>query len=354
MKRDDVRRLFERAERLKPNVPDLLNRLGVEYRKAGREWRGHCPEPNHARRRGPGSWQIAPTGQHHCFACGFGGGVLALVQTVQQVNRLEAAQWLLEQFGDELDPNSEVRIAEMSFKVPAPLELRVPTSEPLWVPRRQLTYDARRAFDYLRGRGVTEDEIRRHAMRATQDADLVAYRGRVIVPVTVRGRLVDFVARLYVAAEPETPKALSGLRKLGARKELVLWNYDRLEPRADTVYIAEGVWGALAVIRAGFSNTVSTCGSAWSPERTQLLSGYRNVVLIPDADAAGAAMVGRVSGLRFDHQIWLARLPDKSQPDGVDPAALAKIIQSAQRIQHFGPMSDFEVLPSTSSKFGLR
>jgi DNA primase len=147
-----------------------------------------------------------------------------------------------------------------------------------------------------------------------------AYAGRIIVPIVVGGNLVDFVARLYVEKPDTIPKALSGRRDRGARKELSLWGYDHLDPLIRVVHVVEGVWGGLALLRAGVPNVCAACGSAWSPERTELLAPWETVILIPDGDPAGRKIEQRASSLRFGHEVRVVDLPDGSQPDHFEPA----------------------------------
>ena len=64
---------MKRGRKLKVDVAKLLVELGVEARKSGNEWRGHCPDPRHqaiagsstALKSGPGTWNINVDGFHH-------------------------------------------------------------------------------------------------------------------------------------------------------------------------------------------------------------------------------------------------------------------------------------------------
>lgn len=168
------------------------------------------------------------------------------------------------------------------------------------------------------------------------------YGGRLIVPVVVRGRLVDFVARLFVDRGPTTPKALSGRRDQGAIKELSLWGYDELDPDVPVVHVCEGVWGAHAARRAGLPNVVAACGSAWSPERSQLLDRWREIVFVPDGDPAGAKLPGRASDLRFRHRVRVALLPAGQQPDTVSPEELRARVAAAE-VLHATPLPAAQV-----------
>jgi DNA primase len=303
-----------------PDVPKLLRELGIKGRRSGDEVRDHCPDPRHQRKPGPGSWHCRVRGQraglHNCFACGFGGGPVALVRAVLKIDTEEALAWLRAFIGEEGTAlgrpsiwKPQKRSSEVSEGLTLPVEML-----PLY---GKVSDEVLQARDYLLGRGVTPEEISRHRIGAVP-ADVRSYAGRVIVPVVVRGDLVDIVARLYIPRPPHIPKALSGKRENGARKELALWGYDYLDPGVDTVYVVEGVWGALAMLRAGVLNVVAACGSAWSAERTELLAPWPRVVLVPDGDAAGSKLETRAASLRFSSELLIVDLPSKAQPDTLD------------------------------------
>lgn len=320
------------------DVARLLAEFKIETRKAGNEHRGHCPNPKHARKPGPGSWQIrltgAKAGRHNCYACGFGGGLVVLVKTVLGLeNYREAYDWL-RQFSGEVVPDG----AQASFirKVPPKIELpalRVPVGTiALWTADRETNGTAKTALEYLEGRGLTIRDVERYAIGATPLTS-TEYPGRLIVPIVVQGRLVDYVARLYVPKPPQIPKALSGRRDDGAQKELALWGYDELDPAVPIVHITEGVWGAHAARLAGLPNVISCCGSAWSKERSELLAPWRTIVFIPDGDTAGSKLPARAADLRFLHEVRVAELAAGQQPDTIPRAELLDRVGRAAHVR---------------------
>lgn len=312
-----------REARQVDDVPGLLAALGMKTHPCGAsEHRTHCPNPEHPKRPGPGSWQIVVrgprAGRHVCYAgCGFGGGPIRLIATVLGIDDDAARDWLDALLGPETVP--KVRTQHWSAKRAGKGETAILTlpddARPLYDnPDRELEP----AIEYLATRGVTPAEIRAYEIHAMVPRAR-GYGGRLIIPVVVQNELVDFVARLYVPAPAHMPKALSARRELGARKELVLWGFDALSYAYPFVHVVEGVWGALAALRLGIRNVVAACGSAWSPERTALLEPWERVVLIPDGDAAGSKIEQRASSLRFAHDLFVAELPPGEQPDTVGP-----------------------------------
>lgn len=314
---------------MKLDVYRLLSLLKLPVRNFGTELRTHCPNPKHARKPGPGSWQIRLTGdragQHYCYAgCGFGGGPVELVMAAKQLRRSEARRWLYAEFG--APSRHQVRLHQ-GFKgddlhdpLPFPAGARAILRD------GEVQPGASQALEYLLGRQLSHADIENYGILYVPPEDR-SYGGRVIVPVFVQAEMVDFVARLFVQRNASTPKALSGKRDEGARKELSLWGYDDVPHDAPFVVITEGVWGAHAVrLALGAPWAMAACGSAWSGERTDLLEPWGKIILLPDGDAAGSRFPKRASGLRFSHDLRVATLPPGCQPDheGMAP----KLIQA--------------------------
>lgn len=314
------------------NVLDLLDLLGIEGRKAADEVRTHCPNPKHARKPGPGSWQIrltgAKAGQHVCYGCGFGGGPVALVAMVRGIDHAAARTWIRTQLGYEIPSGAEP--AETFRRKPgAETAQRLTYPDDAVALWRDVPPELEAARAYCLRRGFTEAELALHHVAAVPE-DGRRYAGRLILPIVVHGEMVDFVARLFVEKPKTVTKALSGRRDEGARKELSLWGFDQLDPAAPRVYVVEGIWGAIAMRRAGFANTVAACGSAWSDERTMLLQAWPEVVFLPDGDAAGSKLASRASGLRRMAVVRVADLGEGRQPDDLDPDELRQVVERAQ------------------------
>lgn len=318
-----------RRRKLEVDVPKLLRELGVRVRRSGRELRGNCPHPRHPARPGPGSWQIVASGSmagsHHCYACKWGGGPVALVAAVKGLDNKAAWRWLLEFCGVRAPRGARPKPFRKGKGAPPPLRFPAGSSA-LW---RDVPQELEEARAYVLSRGFRPEELERFRIAGVPDI-APSYAGRVIIPIIVCGEMVDFVARLWAPRPPRIPKALSGRKTEGARKELSLWGYDELDRSLPVVHVAEGVWGAISMIHAGVPNVVAACGSAWSPERTELLRPWERVVLVPDGDPAGAGLEHFASSLRFDHELGVVDLPLGTQPDDFSATEIVKLISSVR------------------------
>lgn len=81
---------------LVPNdVMSALEALGIYAEEHGNEATSLCPNPEHHDRRPSWSCNL-DTGEHHCFACGFGGSFAFLVGKMLGKTRGDAQTWILE------------------------------------------------------------------------------------------------------------------------------------------------------------------------------------------------------------------------------------------------------------------
>lgn len=75
-------------------IPAALDKLGIDYEIRGNEAAACCPAHDDMHP----SWSInLDTGMHHCFACGFGGGVATLIRQVTGKSWGDARQWQKQQ-----------------------------------------------------------------------------------------------------------------------------------------------------------------------------------------------------------------------------------------------------------------
>jgi hypothetical protein len=81
---------------LVPNdVLGALQAIGIDADERGNEAVAICPNPEHKDRRPSWSCNL-DTGEHHCFACGFGGSFMLLVGKMLGKTRSESESWVLE------------------------------------------------------------------------------------------------------------------------------------------------------------------------------------------------------------------------------------------------------------------
>ncbi len=257
----------------------------------------------------------------HCFGCGVGGDVYSFLMRIEGLSFPEAAKRLAERAGIVLEltpptPQQQEQQRERERLAPICEEACSYYAQQLLVSPAGET--ARR---YLQERGYGQetakrfrlgyalpgwDGLVRHLAEKGYDADYARqlglirpgkqgrgdydlFRGRLIFPIFDRsGDPVAFGARVLDGSlpkyinSPESPlyhkgKILYGLYQ--AREEM---------RRSGEVIVVEGYFDQLALTRAGFGQSVATCGTSLTEEHARLLKRYsKRVLLLFDADSAG-------------------------------------------------------------------
>jgi DNA primase len=329
-----------------------LARARTELRQARDEWVGRCPFHEE---RSPSFSVNAGKKLYYCFGCGAKGDVIDFVRQTEAVDYVGAIEWLAGRYGLELEyeeasPADEARRRRDD-------RLRTLLDETArWYARRLSTGAGAAARAYLAGRGLGDEVIERYgvglapegwdglaraaqgrgytvdelvtaglALRAARTGNVIDhFRGRLMFPIAdARGRVVAFGGRVLPGSDdkrkyvnsPEGPlfhkgEVLYGLHL--ARTEIA---------KRDLALVVEGYTDALALAQAGHPNVVASQGTALTERQLRLLRGLsRNVVLLFDADAAGAdaALRGVEISEREGLSVRVAALPP-----GLDPADAA-------------------------------
>ncbi len=337
----------------------------TELRRAGpARYEGLCPFHDE---RTP-SFGIDPTQKvYHCFGCQASGDVFTFVQETEGLDFKGALELLAERYGVELQREQEdPREAERRRRRERLLELLARTSayyeRYLWE-----SSEARRAREYLSGRGLSEEILREFrvgyapsawdrvlmasrrggfseqelyatglAQRSKQNGQPYdRFRARIMFPLSdIRGRVLGFGARAMrdetpaadgsaSGASPGAPKYLNTSENDVYHKGLHLYGADLARPfaaRAGEVILCEGYTDTIALHQAGMRNTVGLMGTALTGEQVGELARMAQTVLLAlDADSAGQEAMLRASTLAAKRKLELRVVP---LPAGADPAEL--------------------------------
>lgn len=361
----------------------------VKLRKSGKNYSGFCPF--HPNTRTPAFAVFPDSGTWRCFgACNEGGDVFSFVMKKEGWDFPETLAHLAERAGVELVPQTpeQEAVDEAHDRLRELLESSVTLFR-----HHLLQTDAGKAVrEYLAQRGITDatmetfelgyapdswDATMNHLVeRGYQVEDLLQagmvseresggyydrFRHRLMFPIRdVRGRMVGFGARVL---DPEgVPKYLNSPQTPLFDKGRLLYGLDKARQtirREDQAVIVEGYMDVIGLHQAGFSNAVSSMGTALTETQLRQLKRYsRRIVLALDADAAGvqatlrgldvarealdreADPVFNARGLvrhegRLDADLRIVSMPDDLDPDEVvaeDPKAWTEILSGAETI----------------------
>jgi len=315
---------------------DIVDVVGqyVALKKRGKEFVGLCPFHEDHRP----SLYVSPTKQiYKCFACGAGGGIFQFLMALQKVSFPEAVRQLAERAGVPVPAAEPAEGADRSLS--RETLIKATTFAARFYRDRLLAQAGSAALGYARGRGLSDESIRRfglgyapgasEAMRSAargagfSDRQLLAagllsqradgscydrFRDRLMFPILdVAGKVIAFGGRAL--SEDQPAKYLNSPDTVLFDKSANLYglNWARQEiARTGEAVVVEGYLDALMCHQAGLGNFVATLGTALTERHVRLLGRYaRQVVLVFDADIAGQAAAERAIELFLTQRLDL-------------------------------------------------
>lgn len=333
--REYITELVQRSD-----ITDVVQSY-VQLRRRGRTYTGLCPFHNE---KTPSFVVYPETQSFYCFGCGAGGDVISFIKRINNIDYLEAVKFLAARAGMPL-PEEDDQTGRMRTRI---LGANKDAARFFFA---SLNSDAGRyARAYWRGRGLSDDTIRRfglgyapdsfhetrdHLKRLgyTEEELLTAgllkrsekggtfdfFRGRVMIPIfDLRGNVIAFSGRKL---NPEQPggKYVNSPETMAYKKSRTLFalNFARKSPERRYL-LCEGNLDAISMHQAGFPTAVAGCGTALTAEQVKLLSEYADeVVLCYDSDEAGQKATRRAIELlgASPLKVSVLKLPDAKDPD---------------------------------------
>lgn len=295
------------------------------------------------------SFTISPQKQiYKCFGCGKNGNAITFVMEYNGLNFIEALKYLANRAGipfefEQKDESDQNKYNEM---------YRANELATNFFADALFSSEGKRCLDYFHSRGFDNDTIDKFRLGYAPDAfdkllkflekngvsrelalevGLLAqnenqktfdrFRNRAIFPITnIFGNTIAFGARLlsndknqakYINS-PQTPlydksKILFGLHQA---KQSIL--------QSNKAILTEGYADVITMHQFGFTNTISTSGTALTEYQLQLLSRYtKNLLILYDGDSAGinASLRALAIALKKGFEVELVLLPNGNDPD---------------------------------------
>ena len=299
--------------RTKNNIVDVISQY-VRLTRKGSSYFGLCPFHNEK----TASFSVSPAKQmYYCFGCGAGGDVFHFIQQYENSTFGEAMEKLADRAGVSL-PKIEYgkEAKEKAEKRQILLEINKAAAQYFYYQLR--TENGRQAFNYLTGRGLSEETIRSFGlgysdkysndlykfMKSRNYSDEILresglfnvdekngmydkFWNRVIFPIMdLNSRVIGFGGRVMGDGKPkylnspETPvfdksRNLYGLHAARASRQ----NY---------LILCEGYMDVISMHQAGFTNAVASLGTSLTSGHASLLKRFtKDVLLLYDSDEAG-------------------------------------------------------------------
>ena len=299
--------------RMKNDIVDVVSQY-VKLNKRGSTYFGLCPFHNE---KTP-SFSVTPAKQmYYCFGCGAGGNVFNFVMEYENYTFGEALKHLADRAGVQL-PKIEYsgEAKKKAERRAALLEINKLAAGYFYYQLRR--ENGRQAHEYLTGRGLSEETIRKFGLGYSDkySDDLYKYlksknysdellrdsglfnvderRGmydkfwnRVIFPIMdVNNRVIGFGGRVMGDGKP---KYLNSPETTIFDKSRNLYGLNVARTtRKNYLILCEGYMDVISMHQAGFTNAVASLGTALTSGHASLLKRYtQEVLLLYDSDDAG-------------------------------------------------------------------
>ncbi|MBU0743014.1 DNA primase [bacterium] len=322
-----------------------LVREYVTLKASGTSFKGLCP---FHREKTP-SFHINPQRQiYKCFGCGEGGDAISFLMKLQGLSFPEALEVLARPLNIDLSrflvDNDETEGERQAF-FRAQETAAALWSDALWdasgagartyLSDRGFSEEILRRYDVgfapgatswlrsgLQRQGVDTDLARRAGLlrKGRRDELFAYYRNRIIFPIrNIAQRIAGFGGRILGDGEP---KYLNSAESDYFNKRELLYGFSLSRipiARSKTAILVEGYLDQIALAQAGFSNSVATCGTAFTTQQARALRrGCRTVYVLFDGDAAGLKAAVKTAGMGVAEglEVRIARMPE-----GEDPAS---------------------------------
>lgn len=299
--------------RMKNDIVDVISSY-VKLQRRGSTYFGLCPFHNEK----TASFSVTPSKQmYYCFGCGAGGNVYTFLMEYENYTFPEAVRALAERAGVELPQEefSEEARRQSDLRTTL-LEIHKEAAKYYYY---QLSRESgRTAHEYLKGRGLSEETIRKFGLgyATVHSDDLYRYLksknypdavlkesglitfdekhgphdkfwNRVMFPIMdVNHRVIGFGGRVMGDGKP---KYLNSPETRIFDKSRNLYGLDIAKSsRKPNLLICEGYMDVIAMHQAGFSNAVASLGTALTSQHAGLVKRYTDqVLLVYDSDQAG-------------------------------------------------------------------
>lgn len=299
--------------RMKNDIVDVVSQY-VRLTRKGSSYFGLCPFHNE---KTP-SFSVTPSKQmYYCFGCGAGGNVFNFIMEYENFTFGEALSHLAQRAGVELPKIEYSREArERAEKKATLLEINKQAAQYFYYQLRR--ENGRAAYQYLTGRGLSEETIKRFGLGYSDkySDDLYKYLkakgysdellresglfnaderhgmydkfwNRVIFPIMdVNNRVIGFGGRVMGDGKPKylnSPET----KIFDKSRNLYGLNIARTT-RKSYLILCEGYMDVISMHQAGFTNAVASLGTAVTSGHASLLKRYtQEVLLLYDSDEAG-------------------------------------------------------------------
>lgn len=330
--------------RTRLSIVDVVSKR-VPLTKKGQNYWGCCPFHNE---KTPSFSVNEDKGFYHCFGCGEHGDIISFTMKSENIGFVDAIKELAEMAGLKLpefkprDPAS-VKREESYFDITE--RAAAEYQKQLFTPAGAV------ALEYIRGRGFTDEMIKKYRLGYAPKNNLIAnkfvntkqdvligtglcrrgdygmydfFRDKLMFPIfSARGQVVAFSGRSLDGSEPKYINT-ADTEIFHKRKTIFGFNFARESiHRNNRTIIVEGQIDAIQMQCHGFPETVAPLGTALTEDHLAILcKANRNIVFCFDGDTAGQKAAARAANLilpfiRDNSDIKFAFVTGGKDPDEI-------------------------------------
>ena len=300
----------------KADIVDVVSDY-VTLKNSGRSYVGLCP---FHREKTPSFHVDADKQLYHCFGCQASGNVYTFIMKIENLDFVEAVKFLANRVNMPLPEEGAAKGVSREKKARL-LEANRQAArfyhELLYLP------EGAEALNYLRGRGLTDNIIRRFGLGYSPNArnelykhlankvfassELIEsglcvmgdagprdfFRNRVMFPIiNTYGEVIAFGGRVMDKTEPKYLNT-GDTPVFNKRKNLYSLNLLK-KSKAKRAIITEGYMDVIALNANGYDYAVASLGTALTRDQIKLVSRYAPEIYVSyDGDKAGVSATHR-------------------------------------------------------------
>lgn len=330
--------------RTRLSIVDVVSKR-VPLTKKGQNYWGCCPFHNE---KTPSFSVNEDKGFYHCFGCGEHGDIISFTMKSENIGFVDAIKELAEMAGlklPEFKPRDPAIVQREESYFDITERAAAEYQKQLFTPAGAV------ALEYIRGRGFTDEMIKKYRLGYAPKNNLIAnkfvntkqdvligtglcrrgdygmydfFRDKLMFPIfSARGQVVAFSGRSLDGSEPKYINT-ADTEIFHKRKTIFGFNFARESiHRNNRTIIVEGQIDAIQMQCHGFPETVAPLGTALTEDHLAILcKANRNIVFCFDGDAAGQKAATRAANLvlpfiRDNSDIKFAFVTGGKDPDEI-------------------------------------
>ncbi|GAA4317457.1 DNA primase [Pontixanthobacter gangjinensis] len=325
----------------------------VQLKKSGSNLKGLSPFTDE---RTP-SFMVSPVKQiWKDFSSGKGGNVIAFLMEHEHFTYPEAIKYLAKKYGIEIEETEQSDAQKEQANERESMYLVSEFANEFFQEKMHKTDEGQAiGLSYFKERGFTPETIKKFDLGYSpddwevftkaaldagykleylektgltivkEDKKFDRFKGRVMFPIhSMSGRVLGFGGRI-LSNTKKAAKYLNSPESDIYHKSKVLYGIYHAKQaiaKEDNCYLVEGYTDVIQFHQSGIENTVSSSGTALTPEQIRLINRLtKNITVLFDGDAAGTRASLRGIDLILEQGMNVKVCPF---PEGEDPDSFAK------------------------------